>query len=956
MAILVSDSSNSKYGTGVATVAVNSGGSGYSVNDVLTLTGGDGNATCTVLTVDGSGVVLTISRTTVGSGYSAGTENTTVAPAGGSGCTIDITVQAGIGTANGFYRAEAQNVSCAGASKSFTTATPATIDVTFANAGNCQGVILTTYTLPDVSGYRDYIVKLQEQTAPSVWTDRASVTVSQSTVAVTNAGQSYRFIIYPFVFTTPYAVDTTPNKWRFSIGLTGTGNDIGYVMTSNGTAISYITWCDTTVSYSANDALIVKDPVVVDQSCTFSGVNGTDATNSYAIILCRGADNTYSGMVNFSWENPPQASYTLTIKGRMIMSSYSTWQIGSEDSPIPAAQQAYVYWDTPPTGTIITNTGLHYIYLSYSGGNMSGNLIWYGEYPTYMQTTLAADANIGDTTLTTTDTTGWSIGDTIAIGKRNASTGNITRTITNISGTTITINSAIASAKHFSGGHILNLTSSKYGIYENVNTTTGAQFKYVLGPHHFYNEGVFFRAMYYAAGGYEFNADPFSMRTGFTIKHCCVVAAASATIGTAFLTTVTIDPVTMDISDNIFYRTTAVSGFGIQYSSFPSLGIYTTLRAVTIKRNIILYSYPNLLSGGPSTHTYDIQDNYFENGDYYYSFMASLIGTNITFKNNHFWYAYGGAISTSYGTLAISTCILPKDISNNYIDACPVAIVIQAATTKKVILNEFHFGDEVANTTDVAGGSGAMMDIIFKSPTVALNIYNANFIYSTPSSRLAVVRDNDTDNADYSLTTYGNIYRTGTGLSDTTARTAGGYAARFESLSLANPLEWEFIIPTGNIQDKTMMVGVWCKINSATYYAGTHQLPRLTIDYDDGTTAYVQASETTDWQFLPLPFVPTTTFGQITVKISTMTDATSTNAYVYFDDFKTLFPAEAPLDTQTMDLWADGLPVVPPIATVLSANDVWSAADNVDYGSNTMGNKLKKQPFLLDDGTYIIKK
>jgi uncharacterized phiE125 gp8 family phage protein len=76
---------------GVETVGVNAGGTGYSVNDVLTITGGGGTgATLKILTID-SGKVGEISILTSGSLYSMGTNlATTVAPPGGTGCTIDI--------------------------------------------------------------------------------------------------------------------------------------------------------------------------------------------------------------------------------------------------------------------------------------------------------------------------------------------------------------------------------------------------------------------------------------------------------------------------------------------------------------------------------------------------------------------------------------------------------------------------------------------------------------------------------------------------------------------------------------------------------------------------------------------------------------------------------------------------------------------------------------------------
>jgi hypothetical protein len=147
---------------------------------------------------------------------------------------------------------------------------------------------------------------------------------------------------------------------------------------------------------------------------------------------------------------------------------------------------------------------------------------------------------------------------------------------------------------------------------------------------------------------------------------------------------------------------------------------------------------------------------------------------------------------------------------------------------------------------------------------------------------------------------------------------------------------------------------VWVLIRYAAYWAGTNQLPRITIDYDNGTTAYTQATQSTDWQFLPLPFTPTTTYGQITVTLSARTDATTTNAYVYWDDFVTIYPANAPLNTQTFDLWANALPVTPPLATVLSASDVWALATSTMTGAGTAGKMLTSIDAGVGDAQGLI--
>jgi hypothetical protein len=181
----------------------------------------------------------------------------------------------------------------------------------------------------------------------------------------------------------------------------------------------------------------------------------------------------------------------------------------------------------------------------------------------------------------------------------------------------------------------------------------------------------------------------------------------------------------------------------------------------------------------------------------------------------------------------------------------------------------------------------------------------------------------------------------GTGLPDTTVHTSGTgkYSMRFEN-TYPQPLTWTQTIPTSNIQNKTMVVGVWCNINSANYWAGVNTLPRLTIVYDGSTTAYCQAAQSTGWQFLYVAITPTTTAGSITVTLSTETDATSTNAYVYWDDIAALYPAGHQLNLGGLDDWAGGLPVVPSIATNISAGDIWNMPTSTLTGTGTIGKQL----------------
>lgn len=73
----------------VTAVAVNAGGTGYSVNDVLTLTGGSNTAKVIVTTVS-SGVVTAVTILEAGYNYTTGSKATVANPTGGTGCTITV--------------------------------------------------------------------------------------------------------------------------------------------------------------------------------------------------------------------------------------------------------------------------------------------------------------------------------------------------------------------------------------------------------------------------------------------------------------------------------------------------------------------------------------------------------------------------------------------------------------------------------------------------------------------------------------------------------------------------------------------------------------------------------------------------------------------------------------------------------------------------------------------------
>ena len=118
-------------------------------------------------------------------------------------------------------------------------------------------------------------------------------------------------------------------------------------------------------------------------------------------------------------------------------------------------------------------------------------------------------------------------------------------------------------------------------------------------------------------------------------------------------------------------------------------------------------------------------------------------------------------------------------------------------------------------------------------------------------------------------------------------------------------------------------------------------IPTLTINYDNGTTVSSVALGNTNWQQLAVTFTPTTTYGQIEMKVTGATDATGTNTYFYVDDFNIAYPAGVQVDLGGLDLWADGLPVAPAIATVPSLAGVWDEPMSAHTIPGSAGKILK---------------
>lgn len=841
-----------------------------------------------------------------------------------------------LSTTNGFYRVEAFNINFlrpAGANLSL--ATTRTIPVTFANAGNCQGIVLGI-TPSTNNTNRSLVVTLQEN-VNSVWTNRASVTISADAITNSVSRKVGHWIIPCTGGTFPYPVTTESNKWQFSISQTGGTTGDLQLRCSDSSNPAFATWCDNAVSFSSgNDAIIVKDRVVIDMTAQLKAYLGTGTTDMGVCgVICRNTDPSAENVATLVWQNPPSASYTLTLDGFIQLSAHSGFRAGTSSSRIPANCMGTITCVVPTAGSDAPSgfRGLASDITSGSALPSKASFFIFGEIPPIQKTTLAATANAGQKVIITTEATGWASGDKIAIGKSDAGSGSgdtTIYTIDTISGTTITFTTNLAT-KRLAGASVFRMNGYGFKMVGLNNAQYNFIAHYLCLPSHYVISGCEIQDASITFGTGNTSINSFADDTTNCSQYRIEDISARNT-GSVLRSTFSGSPNEHGLNVQRIYTCYSIP-FNVCYGA--SSPVMSTGLAVIHDCVAIAMNYASL--NCTSTSMVDIHDCSFENGaPSGWDFPCVLFqGTNCSMYRNYF-YAH-------YYALAVGALYKPLILGQNTYDRCTSGIYFRNNNTTGCIEKNSTFGKEFANTNDIsfAGINSAAVDYELDTPTGITTIDETNRILMLPGSQFKISNYNNTANDNRIWSPHGYIRSTGTGLTDATVRTAGGYAMRFQPTSGVNPLVWSFNVPTGNIQNKTMTVAVWVKINNSAYYAGTHQKPRLSVNYDNGTVVSSTAVDSTDWQLLAVTFTPATVYGQITVAIDGRTNAAGSNAFFYVDDFSILYPAGHTLNLGSLDIWANALPVVPPISTVLSAKDVWTASKTENYGVDTMGEKLK---------------
>lgn len=643
-------------------------------------------------------------------------------------------------------------------------------------------------------------------------------------------------------FGTPYMLNTS-NTW--TLKLTNTAASRGY-WNKGATTYHYALVGDgSSAKPGSSDSIIIKDGITftIDETTTYA------AKDTMSIIV--GNNST------FKWTTSPGASYTLTVAGRIGRGASGLIQFGDPaGTPISYSNQAVVVQSTASTGLF---AGTDYYWCTDHRMMFEVN----GAVPNYISTRIRT-AVTASNTVVTEDTTGWTIGDTVYFAGQAVNGANTnTYTISNISGTTITLNTTVTVYK---GAAMVNRTEyAKVGVvFRQSGTNANLHSNPTQCFEGFNVSGLLVDGFGWSVASY-YNTG--SRSAGVSIKNL-IVKSSGTSMGFATRYLGTVLP-TVPTFENVHCDWTAGSYGGILFfynnlyvNKMTSRNLYSSWSGSSVVQsnnptlnNIVATNGAN---GVDSYNVFQFNGSYGNVTDCFFGLCANnpvyFICNAYTFRNCKFENSF------AY-TLSLRSCV-----GNKFID-CEIG---ESLTPSTALINsdadsfwQNTFTNCKLPTTTPPGSN--------------ISIYNIGTAIT--GSFLRVTSYDQTAGDNRSWYKEGLFYYT------------SGTSGKLEVWNLENSL----LTNQYNAASETvtgMAISVFCnvRINNAAYYSGTapadYELPKLNVDYDGSSTQTATASANTVQQTLAVSFTPTTDNNAITVRLTQRSNQTGENGEVKYDTLK----------------------------------------------------------------------
>ncbi len=655
-----------------------------------------------------------------------------------------------------------------------------------------------TFELSLTSGGASINTSGSQSGVHTIWANR---TVDTWTINSTNFPDRYG----PHDFAlTSYAVDTTASKWRYSFKASAAS---AFKLTGgiSGT-FSTAVFCDTVGTPAASDCLVILG----GKTLTFDASVTLGANNFMGLTICQTART--------AWPTAPAAAYTLTFTspGWLMIAGDGKFTVGTEANPIPANKLATVQFFGAvaafPNGSTVQDV---------SGVYFNGGVEFWGAEDAHMYSRVATRAASGQKNIVLDEDLSaiWQVGDTIAPYGSDISSGSEsnTYTIASISGTTVTTTVNLVNPLHKRGALVnynrkanLGCKVTGSGIGQQF-LNSGAYWGYgkfvgcwITGPYFNFggagatNTSTLFRSVMFDYSGV---VPPFSNNgistigpgiTGLTIDNVVVYLASGSFIQ-------------MPELNNLFNFT--IDGFIVK-NHLNGIGVAGWNNSANGTINDMVLAHCSAAQN-----------------------LLVMTGTSAITSNDVAIFGPAATALTlgSHGSSFTNLWVQGGNTNN-----------LKLNSTVDTTFTTSHIGDvTTAGTAEITITNYNIIKTIWNS-----SVYGAKGITNMENAVLGSFLKFDTYNAvtnDHQSTwKYGILQSTGSSLTDTKVHST--YATtrlgmRFKPLSSTSSLTWDYTVNTGNIQTYPLTISAWVNINTATYYAGTHTKPTLTVSYDNGTTS-----------------------------------------------------------------------------------------------------------------------
>jgi len=746
------------------------------------------------------------------------------------------------------------------------------------------GVFITSNSQADGTVYR---ATLQED-AGAGFVD----TVCTADVTLTGGLLGANIYIY-FKAATPYTfTTTTANKYRWSIvRVSGSG---GLFRLRTSTASGSPIWgffVDTrTGTPGASDNIVVTTGVTatLTDGMSFGNPGGTSQSMTPTVFTQQAVITCATGVL--SWDT--SANTTVTIKGMIVFDYYAELNIGTIATPYPSAYVAKLIHDMDGTAG------------KYGIWTQGGDLIINGAAPTaYVVDYVSGTGTTADPLITSGDL--GVVGDEILV----STTNNYNQTeykfiITKNSATSYVLADTAGGAEsglsntHTNRAKVANLqrniiiepanTSHPNYIQHIPNTTLGKVYLKNFRTNYIGNSGV---GKFGITLGYSTSQGIMTIEALDGIVHNRPVYS-----GVWFQSNKTDY---RDYYDNIFCRSA---------SNQPQM----TMNQTANKNLNRFYFFDNNASGigWNSGNNMQINDCIFHgnntgNGSNGGHILVAGICANNSFTNNDYQAARRGAIRNISGTIVGAE-----------FDNC-------------------SFGDVYTNQIDFTTSSN-VNDILFANCTFSSATLISGYENMVEGSEVKYQNMDSDDNKHRWYRRVGSAWSSGTGLTDTTVRTAGSLSLVLKPEDNTDGMFWQFQVPA----NPTSQVNIFgYGYRNSTFSSGTFKVELFlpgTLVTETPDATYTFPTTTSSW----LPFNISAYYSGTVARYAIVRITAVTNtagAYAFIDD---IYDAGTINKVAGLDLWDKGKPSPIMVSTDTSSvpAQVWAFPDT-GTSANTMGQR-----------------